>query len=96
MKNNKYSATFILDTRGYEDSVESLVEKLKQLVETVGGKVSDVENLGQKAFARVTDRKFPSGIYVRINYEGPATSVAELNEKLRLDKNIDRVMVQTL
>ncbi|MFI3290510.1 MAG: 30S ribosomal protein S6 [Opitutales bacterium] len=96
MKNNKYSAVFILDTRSYEESVETLIEKLKSVITLVGGSVSEVENLGTKEFARVTDRKFPAGIYVRIAYEGPATTVAAINEKLRLDKTVNRVMIQSV
>lgn len=94
MKNNKYSAVFILDTRSYEEPVETLIEKLKGVIASVEGKVSEVENMGSKQFARVTDRKFPTGIYVRINYEGPTTSVNAIKEKLRLDKTVDRVMIQ--
>jgi len=49
MNSKKYNATFILDTRGYEESVDTLTEKLKGVIESVGGKVAAVKNLGQKA-----------------------------------------------
>ena len=64
MNNKKYTATFILDTRGYNDPVETLIEKLKGVIESAECKISDVRNLGQKTFARTADRKFPAGIYV--------------------------------
>ncbi len=93
MNNNKYKATFILDTRGYSEPVETLVEKLKGIIESVGGKVDSVENLGQKAFARTTDRAFPAGIYVEIAFEGESTLPAQIKEKLRLDKTVNRVLI---
>lgn len=94
MNSKKYNATFILDTRGYEEPVETLIEKLKGVVESVGGKVESVENLGQKNFARVPNRKFPSGIFVSIKFEGDASSPAQITEKLRLDKTVNRLMIQ--
>ncbi len=94
MNSKKYNATFILDTRGYEEPVETLIEKLKGVVESVGGKVESAENLGQKNFARVPNRKFPSGIFVSIKFEGDASSPAQITEKLRLDKTVNRLMIQ--
>ncbi len=93
MNTKKYNATFILDTRGYTDPVENLVEKIKGVIESTGCKVESVENLGQKQFVRTTDKKFPSGIYVEFNYEGPAEANAQIREKLRLDKTVDRILV---
>ncbi len=91
--NKKYQTTFILDTRGYNEPVETLVEKLKGVIESAGCKVEACENLGQKTFARATDRNFPAGIYVRFDYEGPANSASVIREKLRLDRTVDRFIV---
>lgn len=88
--NKKYKTTFILDTRGYNEPVETLIEKLKGVIESAGCKVEGSENLGQKTFARTTDRNFPAGIYVQFAYEGPASSTAVIREKLRLDRTVDR------
>ena len=93
MNNKKYKATFILDTRGYNDPVETLIEKLKGVIESAECKISGVQNLGQKTFARAADRKFPAGIYVEFKYEGPNTANAVIQEKLRLDKTVDRVLI---
>ncbi|PWM29287.1 MAG: 30S ribosomal protein S6 [Verrucomicrobia bacterium] len=89
----KYTATFILDTRSYQDPVENLIERLKGVMESVGCKIENVENMGQRAFARTTDKKFPAGIYVRIKFEGPASANSQIKEKLRLDKTVNRVLV---
>lgn len=93
MNNKKYNATFILDTRGYTEPVETLIEKIKSVMESVGCKISNIENLGQKSFVRVTDKKFPSGIYVEVSYEAPSAANAQVREKFRLDKTIDRIMI---
>lgn len=88
-----YKATFILDMRNYQNPVETLIERLTNVIQAVGGSVDKVTNLGQKDFARVTDRKFPAGIYVEINFSGPSEAPALLKEKLKLDKAVDRILV---
>jgi len=94
MNNKKYKATFILDTRGYNEPVETLIGKLKGIIESAQCKIEKVENLGQRTFARSTDRAFPAGIYVEFSYEGPTSANAQIKEKLRLDKAVNRVLVQ--
>ena len=89
MNTKKYKATFILDTRGYTEPVETLIEKIKSVVESCGCKIESVENLGQKSFART----FPVGIYVDVNYEGESSSNALIKEKFRLDKTVNRILV---
>lgn len=91
----KYTATFVLDTRNYTNPVETLIEKLTGVIESIGGTVSKVNNLGQRDFARAVDRKFPAGIYVEITFEGPTESMSVLNEKLKLDKTVNRIFVQS-
>tara|TARA_B100001248_G_scaffold262736_1_gene261988 strand:- start:50555 stop:50857 length:303 start_codon:yes stop_codon:yes gene_type:complete len=90
-----YKATFILDTRNYQEPVETLVEKLKSTISAVDGTVTNVEDLGSQSFARVTDRNFPVGIYVSIDFDGATTSPQALKEKLRLDKTVNRIFVES-
>lgn len=93
MNTKKYQATFILDTRGYSEPVETLIEKIKTAIESCGCKIESVENLGQKAFARTTDRNFPAGIYVNVNYEGDTSSNTQIKEKFNLDKTVNRILI---
>lgn len=91
-----YKASFILDTRNYQNSVETLIERLTGVIQSINGSVKKVKNLGQKAFARVTDRKYPEGIYVDIDFEGSADLPLRLKERLKLDKTIDRIFIVSL
>ncbi len=95
MNNKKYIATFVLDTRGYDQPVETLIEKLKGVIEAVGGKVESAENKGVKEFARTPDRKFVSGIFVEIAFEGPTTSAVSIKDKLSRDKTVNRMLIQS-
>src|SRR5687767_6443589 len=98
MKANKrnYRASFILDNRGKEDSVDQMVEGVKKEITAVDGEVTNVENLGKKDFIRVTDRKFTSGAYVQVNFTAPAAAPAQLKERLRLNSSVYRTFVQSV
>lgn len=93
---NRYKATFILDTRNYDQPVTTLIDKLKTVIESVSGVIKNVENLGQKEFARVTEKRFPAGVYVKFDFEALPTAPAAIKEKLKLDRNVNRVMVEAL
>lgn len=91
-----YRATFILDNRGKEDSIEQIIEGVKKEIAGLQGEVSAVENIGKRDFARVTDPKFTGGTYVHIAFSAPASGPAQLKEKLRLNSSVYRTFVETV
>lgn len=93
---NSYQATFILDTRNYDQPVETLIEKFKTVIESIEGTVKDVKNMGQHQFTYVVDKKFPMGIYVRVKFDAPGTAPATLQEKFRLDRTVNRILVESI
>ncbi len=92
---SQYLATFILDTRNYTEAVETLIERIKGALESLGFTVGKVEEQGQKEFIRVTDRNFTAGLYVAYELTGPAAASTQIQEKFRLDKQVNRVLVQS-
>jgi small subunit ribosomal protein S6 len=94
--NRNYRATFILDNRGKEDSIEQIIEDVKKEIASLQGEITAVENVGKRDFARVTDAKFTGAPYVQIFFSGPATSPAQLKERLRLNSNVYRTFVESL
>jgi small subunit ribosomal protein S6 len=94
--NRNYRATFILDNRGKEDSVEQIIEGLKQDITTLHGEVTGVENVGKRDFARVTDAKFTGATYVHIAFSAPAAVPAQLKERLRLNSSVYRTFVEAV
>ena len=93
--NRNYRATFILDNRGKEESVDQLIDGVKKEIAAVQGEVTAVENIGKKDFARVTDKKFTGAHYVQIKFSGPADAPAHLREKLRLNQSVYRTFIQS-
>lgn len=91
-----YRATFILDNRGKEDSVDQIIEGVKKDIVAVDGEVSSVETLGRRDFARVTDRNLPGATYVQVAFSAPASGPAALKERLRLNNTVYRTFLQTV
>ena len=89
-----YRATFILDNRGKQETVDQIVDGVKKEIAAVQGDVTAVENIGKKDFARVTDRKFTGAAYVHVNFSAPPTGPAALRERLRLNNSVYRTFIQ--
>jgi small subunit ribosomal protein S6 len=90
----KYKATFIIDTRGREESLEQLLEKVKQDITAVHGEVVSVENLGPRDLARSTDPKFVAAPYVQMEFIAPVDGPQHLHERLRLNQVVYRAMFE--
>ena len=56
----KYHATFILDNRGREETIDQIIEGVKKEIAAVQGEITAVENLGKKDFARITEIPYPT------------------------------------
>lgn len=90
----EYTASFILDMRGNTDTVDSVKDRLVALISELGGQISNVENLGQKDFERVADKKFSNGIYLQIMFSGLASIPEKIRSKLQLDRTINRIFIE--
>lgn len=90
----EYTASFILDMRGNTDTVDAVKDRLVALISELGGQVSNVENLGQKDFERVADKKFSNGIYIQIMFSGNPSIPEGIRTKLQLDRTINRIFIE--
>ncbi|WP_309397618.1 30S ribosomal protein S6 [Cerasicoccus maritimus] len=92
----RYRANFILDTRNYTESIETLIESISEAITSLGATVTKVDNKGSQDFIRVTDRRMPSGVYVNYEIEAGPEIPAQMQEKFRLDKTVNRILVQSI
>ncbi len=91
-----YKATFILDTRGYEQPVETIGENLQKVLTGLGAKVTQVKNHGRINFARIPDKRHTGDTYYELHFTAPLSVPSQLQEKLRLEKTIKRLLVEAL
>ncbi|MBG29219.1 MAG: 30S ribosomal protein S6 [Opitutae bacterium] len=96
MANNKrtYEAILVLDTHGSEDSADAMTSKVSEIIAEMGGEVKKVENLGLRDLARPQSKDLASAAYVKIDFESGPDGPAIIKEKLRLDKNFDRILIE--
>ena len=90
-----YRASFILDNRGKEETIDQIVEGVKKDIAAVKGEVSAVNTIGKKDFVRVTDKKLTGAHYVQIKFSGPPDAPAHLRERLRLNQSVYRTFIQS-
>jgi ribosomal protein S6 len=93
---NNYKATFILDLRESEDDSAKVMADLNEILKSIGAEPSDSEDLGMREFARAADRRYTQGHYIEIYFEGPSEVPATLNEKLKLDKRVNRIFTESV
>ena len=92
---NKYKATFILDLRESKDDSVKVMADLKEILKSIGGEPSVSEDLGMLDFARAADRRYTKGYYIEIYFEGAGDVPSTLNEKLKLDKRVNRIFIES-
>lgn len=96
VKTNNYKATFILDLRESEDDPGKVQADIKEILGSLGAEESSSEDLGIRDFARAADQRFKQGHYLEVYFSGPGTTAPALKEKLRLDKRVNRIFVESL
>ena len=90
-----YRATFILDNRGKEETVDQIIDGVQKVIADVQGDVTAVENIGKKDFLRGTDKRLTGATYVHVNFAAPAAAPAQLVERLRLNSSVYRTFIQS-
>ncbi len=91
---NNYKISFILDLRATENDAQQVIDDIKQTLTTVDGEATEVEYWGVRDFARAADHRFSQGHYVQMFVTGPATLPADLKEKLKHEKRINRIFTE--
>jgi small subunit ribosomal protein S6 len=85
--NRKYEGTIVLNTRGNEDSAETLVNKIGREIEAEGAKLQQVDKLGRRKFP-YGSKKLNDGYFVTYHFEAAPTAIDKLRAKLRLNEDV--------
>lgn len=90
-----YKATFILNTRGVESPIEDQIAALETALKESGGDIRETKNLGRLEFVRVTERDHTGDFFVEIHFDGPTDTNTRIQDKLRLDKTVKRILIES-
>ena len=92
----EYQATFILDTHKWREPIDALVEQVKGLIVEMGADIVKVEDLGLKSFSHCPRKEFVNGQYVTIICKADASFNKILQERIGLNPNVNRVIVEAV
>lgn len=90
----KYELLYIIAAKYTDAEIESLMEKIKGMIATAGGTVTEMHNLGRRKLAYPISH-VRNGNYVLVYFEAEPTAVAKLNEMLRLSTDVLRHLITT-
>ncbi len=96
MTDRTYQVTFIINLRQTKRKIDELTEFLKSVLKEVGATTAQVEDLGMKDFARVTEKENPSGHYLRFTVTASGDFNTAISARLRLESEIKRTFVESV
>ncbi|CAN5452855.1 hypothetical protein BH23VER1_BH23VER1_36700 [soil metagenome] len=83
----KYEGLIVLNTKGREDSVEKIISSIGNIMEEMGAKLEQIDQLGRRKFA-YPSQKLDEGFYVNYHFEADPGLIEDLREKLELNKDV--------
>jgi small subunit ribosomal protein S6 len=88
---NNYEALYILDTRGKDDSVQEILDRIETEIRATGGAIQGVQRMDKRKFER-GQHGIDTGFFVNIRFAAPTEAIAKLREKFNLNREIFRQM----
>ncbi len=85
--NRKYEALIVLDTKGKEETVDSLVSAISKDMEKSGLKLEQIDNMGKRKFP-FNPRHVEGGHFINIQFSGEPAGLDSLRAKLKLNENV--------
>ena len=79
-----YEGMIVLDTKGHETDVDQLVQDIGRTIESEGGSLEQIEQIGRKDFA-YNARKLASGHYVSYHFLALPESIDKIKSALGLN-----------
>ena len=94
MNKRNYLATIVYDARGADGASDEMIPKLSEYIRDAEGEVTKVENQGTHEFAYPQSKQMKSGVFIQFEISGDPEMPVRLNEKLSLEKKVDRVLIE--
>lgn len=89
MANRTYEVMYIIDPETSEENIGKLNESVGKLVETEGGTVVKIDEMGRRKLAYPINKK-KEGFYVLYEIEGSGQEIAELERRMRVNDAVLR------
>jgi small subunit ribosomal protein S6 len=83
----KYEGIIVLNTKGKEESVATLIQTVRDQIEAEGASVEGVDDLGRRKFA-YNARHLEAGYYVNYKFESEPDSIDRIQTRLKLNSDV--------
>ena len=91
----RYECLLAIDTRGQEDSVKEIIERLESEITKEGATVEQVQKMDRRPFSYVAG-KLDAGHYVNFVFHAEPQLITKLRSKFKLDPEVYRQHYQKL
>ena len=88
---NKYELAVVVSAKIEDDERAAVIEKVKDIITTNGGNITNVDEWGKKRLAYEV-QKMREGFYYFIQFEGASTVPAEVESRIRIIENVVRYL----
>jgi len=92
---NRYEGLLVLNTKGKDESVKDIIERLEREIKSEGGAIEQVQRLERKQFSYAAG-ELDAGYFVNFIFAGEPTLPAKLRAKFKLDPDVYRQHYQKL
>ena len=84
-----YELMFIIDSDLEEEAIQSVAASVKEILTAAGGEVHKERLMGRRRLAYPVQKK-TDGLFTLIHFQGPPTSLAEINRALAINDQVLR------
>ncbi|HHT50707.1 MAG TPA: 30S ribosomal protein S6 [Eubacteriaceae bacterium] len=88
---NKYETIFVISPEADEETIQSLIQRTKDIIEE-NGSIENVEEWGSRKLAYEV-KGFREGYYVLMNFTAEKNVPAELDRVFKITENIIRHII---
>ncbi|MGB5289001.1 MAG: 30S ribosomal protein S6 [Ignavibacteriaceae bacterium] len=95
MNKNVYESAVLINAALDDETIKSLIARIKETIITYGGDVLEIEDWGRKRLAYQV-KKSKIGYYAIFRFNSPPDLVPKIERNYQLDENILRYLTITL
>lgn len=95
MNKRVYESAILINAALDDETIKSLIERVKETITTIGAEILDIEDWGRKRLAYQV-KKSKIGYYVIFRFESSSDIVSKLERFYQLDESILRYLTITL
>ena len=89
---NKYELAVVVRAKIADDERTATLEKVKEIITTNGGTITNVDEWGKKRLAYEV-QKMKEAFYYFIQFDAESTAPAEIESRIRIMDNVVRYLV---